>query len=214
MEAEIKRLNEANAEEMEKVQKLMNDHAAQLESSKSKNNRLVARNEILEMKDHQCSGELQEARAELINALSRLDLLGDRASVRMKNLGELDCKPFIEAAKWKFGAGKAEIKGHQLCNHWKEQLQDPNWEPFNIIQVGSNHYKAVLDEKDERLRKLKSDMGDAVVHAVQTVMMETAEFGATVDNVIPELWNFKENRKATLKEGIQKLSKEVKYVNL
>lgn len=63
------------------------------------------------------------------------------------------------------------------------------------------------------MRRLKSDYGDEVYGAVTTAFLEMNEYNASGRYAVPELWNFKEGRKASLKEcasHIVKLWKQVK----
>lgn len=60
----------------------------------------------------------------------------------------------------------------------------------------------IAKEDDEKLQDLKRDWGDEALKAVVTALKELEEYNASGRYPVMELWNFKEGRKATLKEVI------------
>ena len=68
----------------------------------------------------------------------------------------------------------------------------------------------VLKEDDELLVDLKEEWGEEIYDAVATALKEIQEYNPSGCYVVPELWNFKENRKATLKEVIAYIFNQLK----
>lgn len=66
-----------------------------------------------------------------------------RAIISVKRMGELDIKPFLEAAKRKFSVEvnekaatrreKVQMKAIEWCSKWDECLKDPSWHPFKVV---------------------------------------------------------------------------------
>ncbi|CAH8385131.1 unnamed protein product [Eruca vesicaria subsp. sativa] len=70
----------------------------------------------------------------------------------------------------------------------------------------------VVDESDEKLKKLKAEWGEEVHNAVKTALEEMNEYIASGRYSTPEIWNFEVGRKATLKEVISFISNDMKPV--
>ncbi|KAL6857034.1 hypothetical protein ACP4OV_018416 [Aristida adscensionis] len=167
---------------------------------------LDALNQTLIIKERKTNDELQEAKKELIAALT--DLLGPRSNIGIKRMGELDAKPFLAACKQRYGAD-ADIKAVELCSIWEDHLKDPNWHPLKIVTTGSTT-KQVIDDNDEKLVGLKEQLGEEVYKAVTTALLEINEYNASGGYVVSELWHNKENRKASMTEAIQHVLKKWK----
>lgn len=64
-------------------------------------------------------------------------------------------------------------------------------------------FQEIVDEEDEYLKSLKKEHGEEVLEAVIKAVKEMNEHNPSGRYVMPELWNFKEDRKASLKEGVE-----------
>lgn len=155
-------------------------------------------NQTLLMKERQSNDELQDARRTLKEGLIEV-LSSARAHIGIKRMGEIDSKAFQNALKQKFPNQEAEIKAVELLSLWQEKIKDPDWHPFKTIMIDESNVERVIDENDEELGKLKQEFGDEIYDAVTVALKEIEEYNPSGRYAIPELWNFKEGRKATLK---------------
>ena len=60
-----------------------------------------------------------------------------------------------------------------------------------------------MNDEDEKLEGLKKDYGEEVYKAVASALMEINEYNPSGRYIISELWNYQEERKATLREGVK-----------
>ncbi|RWR76721.1 factor of DNA methylation 5-like protein [Cinnamomum micranthum f. kanehirae] len=189
------------------VKKKMEEMNEELEEKMGEMEGLESLNQALLIKERRSNDELQAARKELIFGLG--ELLSGRSHIGIKKMGELDTKPFQSACKQKFSAGEAAFKSAELSSIWEERIKDPHWHPFKMVIVGEEPQR-LIDDNDEKLKELKDEFGDEVHQAVVTALLEIAEYNPSGGYVVQELWNFKERRKATLKEVIQYILKQWK----
>ncbi|KAJ6317670.1 hypothetical protein OIU76_013252 [Salix suchowensis] len=160
-------------------------------------NDLDALNQTLIVRERKSNDELQEARKELISGLKEISR---RAHIGVKRMGELDSKPFLEAMKRKYNNEEAEERASVICSLWEEYLKDPDWHPFKVIMVDGKHQE-IIDEEDEKLSRLRDDMGDEAYMSVTASLIQVNEYNPSGRYIVSELWNYKEGRKATLGEG-------------
>lgn len=162
-------------------------------------------NQALIVKERKTNDELQEARKALISGLK-----DSRAFICVKRMGELDSKPFHIASQRKYqGEKDMEERAMRLCSAWEDYLRDPSWHPFKVVAVGE-HHEEVIDHGDEKLKGLKHEYGDEPYEAVITALKELNEYNPSGRYPLPELWNSKEGKKATLKDGISLILKQWK----
>ncbi|XP_018435073.1 factor of DNA methylation 4-like [Raphanus sativus] len=179
-------------EEIEKTKEKLKEKEEESEFQESLYQTLV-------VKHGYTNDELQDARKALIK--SSMQELGVRGKISVKRMGALDEKPFQKIAKERYPAEEADVEAAKLCSLWDDHLRDSAWHPIKVIQIHGIH-KEVLNEEDEKLKELKKELGDEVFEAVAQALMERNEYNGSGRYIVPELWNFKEGRKATLKEGV------------
>ncbi|KAH9627529.1 hypothetical protein KSS87_016243 [Heliosperma pusillum] len=157
--------------------------------------------QALIVKERKSNDELQAARKELINGLKDA-AKGGRPTIGVKILGSLDLKVFEKVAKEKYPSERVAIKAEELKALCQSYIEDCDWHPFKTI-TEHGVAKAVINEEDERLQSIRNDLGEEAWKDMITVMSELNEFNPSGRYPVSELWNQKEGRKATLKEGAE-----------
>ncbi|XP_018456100.2 protein INVOLVED IN DE NOVO 2 [Raphanus sativus] len=153
-------------------------------------------------KERMANDEFQEARKEMIQFWNENEDLVSGEKIRVKRMGQLDTKPFVVAVKKKLRGGsraKAELKAMELCSFWEGQVGDVHWYPFKVDE-SDGIAKIVVDNKDEKLIKLKDAYGEELYKEVVRAKREIVEYNPSGGYVVSELWNFEKNRKATMEE--------------
>ncbi|XP_041001106.1 factor of DNA methylation 1 [Juglans microcarpa x Juglans regia] len=189
------------------IQKKMEEMNDELKEKFEDLNDMESMNQVLITKERESNDELQEARKQLIAGL--MDMLSGRTNIGIKRMGEIDQKPFQNTCKQRFSLEEANFQASTLCSLWEENLKDPNWHPFKVVVINGTAQEFV-NEEDEKLRNLKQEWGDDIYTAVIIALKEINEYNPSGRYVISELWNFKEERKATLKEVISYIMKNIK----
>ncbi|CAN1797809.1 Factor of DNA methylation 1 [Linum perenne] len=191
------------------VKKTMKEYTDELEQKMDDLSSVETLNQTLIVKERQSNDELQEARKMLIQVCISGSSGTGRSNIGVKRMGELDEKAFLNGCKQRFPKGEYEFEASRLCSLWQEHLRDPGWHPYKVIMVDGAD-KGVVDENDEKLKALQKEYGVEIYNAVKTAFEELNEYNPSGRYTIPELWNFKEGRKATLKEVIIYINNQIK----
>ncbi|KAL9285306.1 putative XS domain-containing protein [Arabidopsis thaliana] len=160
----------------------------------------------LARKERATNDEYQDARKEMIKVWKANEELMKQEKIRVKIMGELNPAPFLPAVMNKH-------KAMMLCSVWAAEIGDVQWTPFRVDESDgtpkqklhiSQHSKCemqrLVDENDEKLRMLKNQYGEEVYSEVVRAKLEMEEHNASGSYETEELWNYEENRKATMEE--------------
>ncbi|KAI4318146.1 hypothetical protein L6164_025950 [Bauhinia variegata] len=177
------------------IETLQNELAEKVEEFQA----MEALNQTLILKEHGTNLELHEARKELLNGVG--DICDGKNTFGIKRMGEVDPGSFKEICLRRFPEDW-ELKSAELSSHWQSILTDPNWHPFKREHINGK-LQEVIDEEDSKMKELKNIYGNAAFNAVSAALLEINEYNPSGRYVVPELWNFREARKANLKEIIR-----------
>ncbi|KAM5583640.1 factor of DNA methylation 4 [Rosa sericea] len=212
MRGAVKTMKHMDEDEDMDARKKMNEIEQNLEEKEQEYDAVEALHQALVVKERRNNDEVQEARKELVNGLWDSTSQGNktRVLIGVKRMGDLDVRPFQIAIKNRYSKEEADVKTLEVCSLWETYLADPNWHPFKIITDKEGRLKEIIDEEDEKLAGLKNELGDEVFQAVVTALMELNEYNPSGRYSVKELWNYKEGRKAILKEGASYILKQWK----
>ncbi|KAF0921722.1 hypothetical protein E2562_016995 [Oryza meyeriana var. granulata] len=193
------------SEEDTTLKKELDELRAKLEDKDDDMMSMDSLNLALIIKERMTNDELKEAKKELIVGLQQM--AGVRSIIGVKRMGELDQKAFHSACKKK--VPQNDLKLTLLSSQWEDELRKPEWHPFKVIET-DGQTKEIIKEDDEKLQALRGQYGDEAYNVVIKALVEMNEYNPSGRYPEPELWNFKENRKASMSEVLKYLVKQWK----
>nr|CAB3462414.1 unnamed protein product [Digitaria exilis] len=156
--------------------------------------------------------DIQTVRDELIKGFLEIDMGG--RTIGIKEMGRLNEKAFKVACLAKVPPEEVGAASYELYSYWQQQLGDLSWYPFKTVTVDGNHQE-IVDVEDDKLQELKRAWGSGAHNAVVNALLEMKEYGRLSDrSVAYELWNYKEGRKATMRECVTYMSNQVKQLKV
>ncbi|KAL6637333.1 hypothetical protein ACP70R_024905 [Stipagrostis hirtigluma subsp. patula] len=170
-------------------------------------------------KERKMNGELNKAKRELIEGLR--EVTRSQSNIGVKQMGCLDQEVFLNACKLKGANGDTEIEAKRLCSPWQNEIsgEDSGWYPFKVISIDGGGTKGeIINDDDGKLVALKEEWGIEAYNAVVRALAEYHEYNPARGPSVLELWNFSEDRKASIAEAVETLGEALegnkgKYVS-
>ncbi|PVH31533.1 hypothetical protein PAHAL_9G172700 [Panicum hallii] len=188
----MKHMGDADTSLKEKLDELRET----LENKDEEMEAIDSLNQTLIIKERRTNDELEEAKKALMTSLPKTS--GARSLIGVRRMGELDQKAFLDACKEKT-AEDDEEKLALLCSKWEDEIRQPEWHPFKVIQV-DGEAKEIIKEDDDKLQALKAELGEKAHNVVVKALHEINEYNPSGRYPLPELWNFKDDQKAPMGE--------------
>jgi hypothetical protein len=66
-------------------------------------------------------------------------MISGRTNIGIKRMGEIELKAFQDACKQRFRFEDANMQASKLCSLWQENLKDPEWYPFKVVNINGTH---------------------------------------------------------------------------
>uniref|UniRef100_A0A2P2J5K1 Factor of DNA methylation 1-5/IDN2 domain-containing protein n=1 Tax=Rhizophora mucronata TaxID=61149 RepID=A0A2P2J5K1_RHIMU len=137
------------------------------------------------------------------------EMLNYRTTFAIKRMGEINHEAFQEVCLLKFVNEDWKEKAAVLCSLWQEYLKDGQWHPFKK-EIVKGQLQEVINDDDEKLKGLRNEYGGVAYEAVKTALLELNEYNPSGRYATPVVWNRKEGRRASLKEIMQYVIKQLK----
>ncbi|OEL26583.1 Factor of DNA methylation 1 [Dichanthelium oligosanthes] len=180
---------DSESKKIKELSEVLQDKYDEMEAMESLNMALL-------IKERKINDELQDARKELLSGFKVLAF--DQANIGIKRMGELDLKALRLTCRKRLLEENAEVTSALLCSKWEEEIRNPNWHPFQEVIL-----------EDAKLQELKQEHGEEICALVTKALVELKEYAPSGRYPVAELWNKKNGRKATLREVVKHVMKQL-----
>jgi hypothetical protein len=198
-----------NDEEQQKKIKELQEELASIQEDLELQNGMV---NVLNSKHMTTNDQLQDAKKEAVVLLKKYTSDDKVKKVSIKRAGELRVEAWAGPFQKKFKNSKEGWQTHlaKVSSEWDSTLRTNEFHPLKTVQVGTDKWKEIIDDTDERLVKLRKEFGAAVCDSVTTALKEIMTYNPSGRYIVEVPWNYVTNQEATMKDIVVQLGEIIR----
>ncbi|WZZ34213.1 hypothetical protein YC2023_017614 [Brassica napus] len=198
-----KRANEMTKQKNEELKKVRKEKNEELKKVRKELKQIITN------KDKMLKKVIKEKKEELEKVINDNDKMLEEERCELEQLGDINSALIIKERQSTYELQEAHT---ELIRGFRDLSGEGS-----VIGVkrmgevdGKPFLKEVVDDEDDKLKKLSEELGEDVMNAVKTALEELNDFNPSGRYSVPALWNFEHGRKATLSEGIAHMTQQIK----
>ncbi|GJN13567.1 hypothetical protein PR202_gb00285 [Eleusine coracana subsp. coracana] len=169
--------------------------------------------------EQETDDELEAIEGIMIEEL--IDVMREESIIGVKEMGKLDEEVLLRACELKGAKGDLELEATLVCTKWQNEISKTNWHPFRITIIDGEAkvifqfcclivllYPHVVDI--EKLIALKEEWRIEAYNAVIRAVLEMNKYNPSARRPVPQMWNFRDDREASVSEAIGLVMKDMK----